>query len=329
MTDSETNLAHQNILIPMLLTTSEQSTQQDTIADLFIFLLRYSFMLNDATNTKNSCDQKTPQFPTPQGNIYMGARYLDPKYSRWISVDPALGEYVPHAPVNDEAKKHNQNLPGMGGLFNSVNGNLYHYAGNNPVKYVDPDGKFLDTFLDIVGILWDVVEIAAEPANPWSWASLAADVGCLFIPGATGGGKVIKLTEGTRKMGKVSRVAKTAGAADAFVDAIKDGEKIYGKYKDLKKVTGGYKHTIEAHHLIPQSKKVSAVLGKNIDDYASVVLDKATHKKYTDRWNPLLVELEKITDRDELKERLLKEIKNIYSDSPELYEVSKKWLETF
>ena len=141
MTDSETNLAHQNILIPMLLTTSEQSTQQDTIADLFIFLLRYSFMLNDATNTKNSCDQKTPQFPTPQGNIYMGARYLDPKYSRWISTDPALGEYVPQAPVNDDAKKHNQNLPGMGGLFNSVNLSLFHYAGNNPVRYIDPDGR--------------------------------------------------------------------------------------------------------------------------------------------------------------------------------------------
>ena len=75
---------------------------------------------------------------------------MDPKYSRWLSGDPALGEYIPKAPIDAEAKKHNENLPGMGGAFNVVN--LYHHAGigqrsdselqaNNPLKYVDPDGR--------------------------------------------------------------------------------------------------------------------------------------------------------------------------------------------
>ena len=47
-------------------------------------------------------------------------------------------------PIDDDAKKHNENLSGMGGVFNTVNLHLYHYAGNNPVKYVDPDGRDIE-----------------------------------------------------------------------------------------------------------------------------------------------------------------------------------------
>jgi len=43
--------------------------------------------------------------------------------------------------VDEEARRHNQSLPGQGGVFNYVNLHAYHYAGNNPVKYVDPDGR--------------------------------------------------------------------------------------------------------------------------------------------------------------------------------------------
>ena len=66
------------------------------------------------------------------GLYYYGARYLDPKYSRWLSGDPALGEYMSGSSV------------GAGGIYNTVNFNVYHYGNNNPIKYTDPTGMWID-----------------------------------------------------------------------------------------------------------------------------------------------------------------------------------------
>jgi len=103
------------------------------------------------------------------GLYYYGARYLDPKYSRWLSGDPALNDYIPKAPIDDEAKKHNENLPGMGGVYNIVNMHLYHYAGNNPVKYTDPDGRDIETVKETIRISIDLGKQVAplfEEPNP-------------------------------------------------------------------------------------------------------------------------------------------------------------------
>jgi len=103
--------------------------------------------------TANELDPET-------GFYYYGARYLEPKTSRWISGDPAMAEYLPSAPVNDEARKRNGNLPGMGGVFNYVNLHCYHYAGNNPVRYIDPDGRS-----DIDDIQQQIKDIQNQIAN--------------------------------------------------------------------------------------------------------------------------------------------------------------------
>jgi hypothetical protein len=232
-----------------------------------------------------------------------------------------VGDYVPGAPVDDEAKKRNQNLPGMGGVFNVVNLHLYHYAGNNPVKYVDPDGKWLDTFLDIAGVIYDIVDITVNPTNPWSWVSLAADIGCIFIPGATGAGKLIK---GAEKASDVAQAARLAGKADDFVNAIKSGDRIFGTYSDMKKVTKGYNHAIETHHLVPQA--LSGLLGTKADDMASVVLDLGTHTEYSTAWNAVL---DGIRASENKIEAIRDAAQEIYKDAPDLLKVTEKWLSNF
>jgi RHS repeat-associated protein len=119
------------------------------------------------------------------GFYYYGARYLDPRTSRWLSGDPAMGEYIPVAPINDEAKKNNQNLPGQGGVFNLVNLHVYHYAGNNPVKYTDPDGKVINLVAAGIGAAIGAgISAGMTALNGGS----ARDIAAAAVGGAVAGG---------------------------------------------------------------------------------------------------------------------------------------------
>jgi hypothetical protein len=48
----------------------------------------------------------------------------------------------------------------MGGVFNLVNLHVYHYAGNNPLKYTDPDGRSEDK-LDL-GVYKDIITLGLD-----------------------------------------------------------------------------------------------------------------------------------------------------------------------
>ena len=86
------------------------------------------------------------------GLYYFGARYYDPQVSNWISTDPIFAEYIPKGEqlFFPEQAFNAKSLKGAGGIFNSHNLNLYHYAGLNPLKMFDPDGnqeQFIDTIV--------------------------------------------------------------------------------------------------------------------------------------------------------------------------------------
>ena len=72
----------------------------------------------------------------------------------------------------------------------------------------DDGGEFWDTVFDVVSLVFSVVDVVANPADPWAWAGLAGDVVDL-IPFVSG-------------VGEATDLIRVATKADDIVDAIDD-----------------------------------------------------------------------------------------------------------
>jgi RHS repeat-associated protein len=80
------------------------------------------------TRTPNSTGFSTPyrfnakELDSESGLFYYGARYYHPVVSQWLGVDPLAEKYPQESP--------------------------YIYAGNNPIMFIDPDGREIILALD-------------------------------------------------------------------------------------------------------------------------------------------------------------------------------------
>ncbi len=98
--------------------------------------------------------------------------------SRWVSVDQILSKYLPNVDTfknNNKKNKRNKilnnnndkykKLPGIGGVFNTINLNLYHYAANNPIIFTDPDGNQIAVQVHYVALGFNHSSILIVPEN--------------------------------------------------------------------------------------------------------------------------------------------------------------------
>jgi RHS repeat-associated protein len=103
------------------------------------------------------------------------ARFYDPTLGRFLQPDPLVPE-----PGNPQAL------------------NRYAYVYNNPLRYTDPSGHWLETAWDILNIAWDIYEVRRDPSL-LNIGALVVDVGAAvlpFVPAGVGmvvrGGKAAK-----------------------------------------------------------------------------------------------------------------------------------------
>jgi uncharacterized protein RhaS with RHS repeats len=103
--------------------------------------------------------------------------------------------------------------------FGGAGINLYEYVLNDPVNWIDPTGRILDTLVDLGFIAYDLYSIIADNVIRGcgnlgvNLAALGADVGGALIPGATGLGLAVRTTkalEHTADQRAVIELAKEA-----------------------------------------------------------------------------------------------------------------------
>jgi RHS repeat-associated protein len=92
------------------------------------------------------------EFDPETGFYNFGVRYLDPRFSKWMTADPALGEYLPGAgktvayqsPSLANGWRTSPALPALGGAFQPQNIAVYGYAHSNPGTFTDLWGTEAD-----------------------------------------------------------------------------------------------------------------------------------------------------------------------------------------
>lgn len=124
---------------------------------------------------EHSNTQRTPyrftgkEYDEVTGLYYYGARYYDPRTSVWQSPDPIIDKYMP---TGDKEK--DKNLPGMGGIYNPKNLNMFGYTFNNPVNLVDPDGNVADKVIIGLAIVANVAMGVASLSSNISDGNIGA-----------------------------------------------------------------------------------------------------------------------------------------------------------
>ncbi len=130
------------------------------------------------------------------GLYFYNARWYDSSLGRFLSADTVIPQ------------------PG-----DSQAWDRFAYSLNNPVKYVDPTGYWVEIPLDIAFIAYDLYQINQEGWTLVNTVALVADVACAIVPIGTGGGPAVRVA-----MAGGDAVLTYSRAAAQVPDVIRAGQ---------------------------------------------------------------------------------------------------------
>lgn len=206
------------------------------------------------SGTVGNTHQFTGKERDPETGLqYFGARFYDGGIGRFLSVDPALLRGQPASALQSPQRL-----------------NLYAYSANNPYRFVDPTGKYLETAIDVVSL---GLSIQAYRENPSLLNKLAvgADSLALALPLVPGGaGLVLKALKGAENVAEVARsadkaelaarLAENAARGGAFERAVLEA---LGQAKNTTKVTGAFRGGV--------GRAIPDILKEGVTDIKDVV----------------------------------------------------------
>lgn len=101
---------------------------------------------------------------------------------------------------------------------------MFAYCGNNPVSRKDENGEAFETIWDAISLASSVVEVIANPYDPWAWIALAGDAADVLIPFVGG-------------IGETTRALKAASQAAEITEAVSDVKKGWKVGDDITALT--------------------------------------------------------------------------------------------
>ncbi|MDR1001889.1 MAG: RHS repeat-associated core domain-containing protein [Oscillospiraceae bacterium] len=183
--------------------------------------------LADTVGVKNPYRYRGYRYDTETGLYYLQSRYYDPDMKKFINADEIVdtGSSV-------------------------LSTNMFAYCENNPVAREDSGGAFWETVFDVISLSVSIVEVCANPTDPWAWAGLVGDAIDL-IPFVSGVGEVTRIVKTAVKVADkvkdvVKATVKIADKADDVIGAAKDIYKAADKASDIRKATGSYEIIFES-----------------------------------------------------------------------------------